>query len=123
MPRCYARKMFLFCFVCSVLLVLFFNVPKLPPPPSVALAVMMAEKTQLERRILIQEKCQATEWKTRKNPGPVHFKIEARHRAIFCDVPKVGYFALLHIPYQSKANKQKRVNAFKMLFFFYLFVF
>jgi hypothetical protein len=101
--------MFLFGLVCSVLLVLLLNVPKLPPP-FVALDVTMAEKIQLERRKLIEEKCQATEGKTRKNSGPVHFKIEAQHRAIFCDVPKVLY--VYGISNQCKANQRKRVNAF-----------
>lgn len=54
----------------------------------------MAEKIQTARRNSIEEKCQqqvksADNATRRIHSGPVQFRIEERHRIMYCDVPKV----------------------------------
>jgi hypothetical protein len=93
-PRCGLHQIVICSFVCSLSLILFLNqlcsndIDLSPETDFTA-----EEITQLERKNLIQERCGETT--TEKQPRrtkvtPVRFKIEDRHRVMYCDVPKVS---------------------------------
>lgn len=98
------RQIVFCCFLCVVSLLLFLNQPGnlnvnyvsavLADPLRTEL--MALEIQQLERLNLLQEKCRNTTAATNHQPNkrkmaatPVRFKIEDRHRVMYCDVPKV----------------------------------
>lgn len=65
---------------------MFFPILALPKNlPTVA----MMEKIQLERKNLLKQKCSELKLKSKTSPRPVRFKIEDRHRVMYCEVPKV----------------------------------
>ncbi|XP_045036400.1 carbohydrate sulfotransferase 11-like [Daphnia magna] len=52
--------------------------------------VAMMEKIQLERKNLLKQKCSELKLKSKTSPRPVRFKIEDRHRVMYCEVPKAA---------------------------------
>lgn len=102
------RNILFGCFLCSVLLVvvLFLNRPSsLNDDVSTVLAeprrteLMAAEIHQLERQNLLLEKCRDILTTVTANNNqteritPVRFRVEDRHRVLFCFVPKVKTIA------------------------------
>ena len=94
------RQITVCCLVCSVFLVLVLKRPSLNDYvltvlKNVPQTELAAELRQLERKSLIQDKCRDTitnvQFKQSKQKvvTPVMFKIEERHRIMYCDVPKV----------------------------------
>jgi hypothetical protein len=74
---------------------------------------MAAQVQQLERQKLLHEKCQDTT-AAKKKPKPkrvivpVRFKIEERHRVMYCDVPKVKTIPIKTM--SSSGENNQRLN-------------
>jgi hypothetical protein len=93
------RNILFCCFSCSVLVVLFVNRLSLNDYSPAVLANLLRtelslEFQQLERQKLLLEKCRETIAAANNQPKrnvttPVIFKVDDRHRVMYCDVPKV----------------------------------
>jgi hypothetical protein len=91
LPRRF-RKVILCCILCSVFLIFHINQSRsyffmIKESSSTKFAIM--EKIQLERKILIKEKCKNMKFKPRKSSDLVVFYVDDQHRLLYCDVPKV----------------------------------
>ncbi|KZS07661.1 putative Carbohydrate sulfotransferase 12 [Daphnia magna] len=87
--RC-ARQIFFSVVVCTVYLMVLSNHLNLNALPKNLPTVAMMEKIQLERKNLLKQKCSELKLKSKTSPRPVRFKIEDRHRVMYCEVPKAA---------------------------------